>query len=389
MTRTSQLKRRYAHGDFKQLPPATSRAPFIVHPRVTAEFEFRCLRENRRVVSDDSRREELDMFHTVLTDISLGRDSNDVRSFLIDAYIRGFKVGCAENVDFEGSTAVFTRRRYRDKWNRTVVRRVAKKHNHSIKIKGKVRARGVRSQQWYSEQKVQYLRKKCRAQNLWNLHLAGDWHPSMEEALPRSSRQHMMRVMLISNIAVDERFANGTQGRLLHWHPGATESKRRALPAYCGELLARFCKETSLSKVEMIPDMDFMDLGARQETLNTRGEPILLQLCVVPAYALTVHKTQALSIKHLVLGSLEGVFALGQVYVLISRVTDPQNFYLLGVPPRDLLEDLASALIEQGISVDEFFETACRGLFFCWGCTCFLILVSPLRISMMLKTLRL
>ena len=180
-----------------------------------------------------------------------------------------------------------------------------------------------------------------------------------------------MRVMLISNIAVDERFANGTQGRLLHWHPGVTESKRRALPAYCGELLARFCKETSLSKVEMIPDMDFMDLGARQETLNTRGEPILLQLCVVPAYALTVHKTQALSIKHLVLGSLEGVFALGQVYVLISRVTDPQNFYLLRVPPRDLLEDVASTLIEQGISADEFFETACKGLFFSWGWTCF------------------
>ena len=66
--------------------------------------------------------------------------------------------------------------------------------------------------------------------------------------------------------------------------------------------------------------MDFMDLGARQETLNIRGEPILLQLCVVPAYALTVHKTQTLSIKHLVLGCLEGVFALGQVYVLMSRV---------------------------------------------------------------------
>ena len=131
MTRTSQLKQRSAHGDFKQLPPATSRAPFIVHPRVTADFAFRCLRENRRVVSDDSRRDELNQFHKVLTDISLGQDTNDVRSFIIDAYIRGFKVGCAENVNFEGSTAVFTRRRYRDKWNRTVVRRVAKKHNHS------------------------------------------------------------------------------------------------------------------------------------------------------------------------------------------------------------------------------------------------------------------
>ena len=54
---------------------------------------------------------------------------------------------------------------------------------------------------------------------------------------------------------------------------------------------------------------------------------------------LQVHKTQALSIKHLVLGCLEGVFALGQVYVLVSRVTDPKNFSLVGIPPRDLVED--------------------------------------------------
>ena len=60
-----------------------------------------------------------------------------------------------------------------------------------------------------------------------------------------------------------------------------------------------------------------MDLGARNESLNIRGEPILMQLCVVPAYALTVHKTQALSIKHLVLGALEGIFALGQVVVFV------------------------------------------------------------------------
>ena len=73
-----------------------------------------------------------------------------------------------------------------------------------------------------------------------------------------------------------------------------------------------------------MPDMDHMDIGARQENLAVRGEPIMLQLCVVPAYALTIHKTQALSIKHLVIGCLEGVFAMGQVYVLISRVTDPQ-----------------------------------------------------------------
>ena len=60
-----------------------------------------------------------------------------------------------------------------------------------------------------------------------------------------------------------------------------------------------------------------MGLGARDESLNILGEPILMQLCVVPAYALTVHKTQALSIKHLVLGALGGIFALGQAAVFV------------------------------------------------------------------------
>ena len=61
------------------------------------------------------------------------------------------------------------------------------------------------------------------------------------------------KVMMIQNIAVDQRFANGTQGRLLHWHPAETESKRKALPAYCQDLLVRFCKESALNKTELMP----------------------------------------------------------------------------------------------------------------------------------------
>ena len=46
-----------------------------------------------------------------------------------------------------------------------------------------------------------------------------------------------------------------------------------------------------------------MDIGVRQETLITMpGQPVLVQLPLIPAYALTVHKTQALSIKHIVRG---------------------------------------------------------------------------------------
>ena len=123
-------------GDFKQLPPATSEAPFIVIPEVVRIFEFRCLRENRRVVSDQGRRGELEDFHGVLGDISMGLASNRVVNFVIQAYVRGARIGCAENAEFEGNTAVFTKRRYRDRWNRVITRRVSKKHNHSIKTAG-------------------------------------------------------------------------------------------------------------------------------------------------------------------------------------------------------------------------------------------------------------
>ena len=72
------------------------------------------------------------------------------------------------------------------------------------------------------------------------------------------------------------RFANGTQGRLLVWFPGAVEGKRRALPAYHHDLSARFCKESSLSKRAMTPEYDFIDVSARQENLaGVRGEPIM------------------------------------------------------------------------------------------------------------------
>ena len=114
-------------GDFKQLPPATSKAPFIITPSVFENFDFRVLRENRRVVTGDaSRADELEEFHYVLSDISLGNATQRVRNFFVQAYVRGARIGCAEHVEFEGSTSVFPKRRYRDKWNRTVVRRIAK-----------------------------------------------------------------------------------------------------------------------------------------------------------------------------------------------------------------------------------------------------------------------
>ena len=57
-------------------------------------------------------------------------------------------------------------------------------------------------------------------------------------------------------------------------------------------------------------------------------------------------------------GCLEGVFAQGQVYVLFSRVTDPENFMLVGMPPKDLIDVVAAAWREAGLDVDECFRRA-------------------------------
>ena len=106
-----------------------------------------------------------------------------------------------------------------------------------------------------------------------------------------------------------------------------------------------------------------------------------------------MHKTQALSIKHLVRGCLEGVFAQGQVYVLtvdgldvatpwaragnrpalrlvpwlrralsvsrISRVTDPRNLTLVGLPPKDLLVEVMAGWQATGYDGIECLRNAC------------------------------
>ena len=120
-------------------------------------FDFRVLRQNRRVVKDENgtaaRQADLDNFHRVLMNISEGKATQRVRDFIapvlsvfehsvlsrplcplkgiaslcfmssrtcprseVNAYARGALAigGCIEKAGTEGSTAVFTKRRFRE-----------------------------------------------------------------------------------------------------------------------------------------------------------------------------------------------------------------------------------------------------------------------------------
>ena len=132
--------------------------------------------------------------------------------------------------------------------------------------------------------------------------------------------------MLTTNLDVEARFANGTQGRLLCWHPCGEqgEKRRKVVPASHPDLSCRFLKETSKNKSSLLADVDHIDatlvaapdrfdrsgrsgsgsvdrrsvpivgpaetkdVTARPESMSTvPGCPVMLQLGTVPAYALT------------------------------------------------------------------------------------------------------
>ena len=129
-------------------------------------------------------------------EVAEGKTTERVKKMVVEAYVRGASVGCAERAEVEGSTSVFTKRRYRDRWNRTLARRIAKTRNHTLKVKGRVRSRGARGNGWFNDRRTLLARRNSRTQSLFLLHMAGDWHPE-HETESHAPRPHMMRTMLV------------------------------------------------------------------------------------------------------------------------------------------------------------------------------------------------
>ena len=343
-------------GDYKQLPPATSRPPFIAaDSQVLEQFDFRVLRENRRLTptGDASQQKSLEQFHNTLEEIAFNRETPSVRQFFVDSFVRG-ALCTAQTVGFEDSTACFTKRRYRDLWNKGVLQRVAKSCGRSLRVKAVFATRGA-ERHWIREEAAAEIRRTVRSQSCVSLRLAGQW---VDDApAPPATKPHWMRAMLVANVDVANGFANGAAGRIVHWGPDMPSGglRKQTVLANVPEVQVRFLHEASASssKAHFLPLVDFLDVEPRKETVPTaKGKPWMLQLQVQPAYGLTIHKVQALTIRHVVNGCLEGVFAQGQIYVLNSRVTQQEHYRSIGIPPIDLLEDVAKAWQEAGIDVN-------------------------------------
>ena len=95
-------------------------------------------------------------------------------------------------------------------------------------------------------------------------------------------------VMLTANLAVQDRMANGTQGRLLQWQPDRDVRDKKALLASHPDLQARFLRDSALRKESLLADIDFLDVTIRSEIMpSVQGAPAMMQLPLIPCYALT------------------------------------------------------------------------------------------------------
>ena len=142
-------------------------------PSVRDTFRFVVMRQNRRVLpGDGSRNSEIEEFHAVLNDVAHCSPTPKVAEFLIQAYGKG-ALTSAKRVEYEGNTSIFTKRRYRDAWNRSVMQRLAKQYPHALTIEACCRASYAKDARWFGQKRNKWIRSKVRTQAPWKLQLAG------------------------------------------------------------------------------------------------------------------------------------------------------------------------------------------------------------------------
>ena len=94
-----------------------------------------------------------------------------------------------------------------------------------------------------------------------------------------------------------------------------------------------------------------LDWAEQRVTNDVMGHAV--QIALESGYASSIHTSQGLTLSR-VRGLLEGIFAHGQTYVLISRTPDEEQFWCVGVPPQDILLDVMKAVQQQDAAAKGF-----------------------------------
>ncbi|RWS20460.1 hypothetical protein B4U80_03777 [Leptotrombidium deliense] len=141
------------------------------------------------------------------------------------------------------------------------------------------------------------------------------------------------RVILLRNLDIDNGWVNGTICRvldMLHW----------------GVVV---CKESNYHV-----RMNIMRQRWNITPKNQTAESYRIQLPLDLAYALTIHKTQGLTLDDVII-DMKNVWQSGQAYVAMSRVRNDKNLKILSYDKSNIkIDPYYKALIKWFIDVDHF-----------------------------------
>ncbi|KAK6181794.1 hypothetical protein SNE40_009578 [Patella caerulea] len=139
------------------------------------------------------------------------------------------------------------------------------------------------------------------------------------------------RVLLTKNLDVSDGLCNGVFGYIRHIAFDKDENVKLIYVEFDNKRVgAKIRKNTVLP--ENVPN-NCVPIGRQEEKINYRND-IRCQFPLKLAYSCSIHKTQGLSLSNAVV-SLKKVFAPGQSYVALSRVTS-----LNGLVVKDFNEKL-------------------------------------------------
>ena len=182
----------------------------------------------------------------------------------------------------------------------------------------------------------------------------------------RTHPQHRMRLLLLNNLHTEQGWVNGTRVRLLEkcsWsgqvrklrsvpHVTTKNVQQWSVAADAYTILADEGKypefnvkvvkdeDIVLKKTIRLDESDVQLIPVKTDETTVNGITLARkQVQAVPAYALTVHKSQGLTMLMVYL-SLSAVFNFGQVYTALTRCPFKLATFLIGVPPKDILRRL-------------------------------------------------
>jgi len=271
-----------ATGDFAQLPPVADKLKFCFEsPTFNDTFENVYLTQNMR--QSDKQ------FQDCLEQVRLGNHTEETINII--------KERITPPVIKHGiiPTILFPIRKNVDIINNKEIDKLLKDSKENIIYKSVIR---FQSELPISESRknliITKINKMCPAHDILNIPIG-------------------LQVMINFNIDIENRIVNGTRGVVIQFN--------------LGNPVVRL-----LDGREIVIHTKSWDLN-----INSKLTVSKIQLPLIPAYALTIHKCQGATLDTAQIDIGSSIFEHGQTYTALSRVKSLENLYLINFDPKKII----------------------------------------------------